>query len=201
MTLTKQQCRELFLNKRISLNPAVHEHQTGLIALHLTEFLSGHTIGWLHTYVAEGFRNEVNTTMIRQIVSTKLPKMGQAPVRWVAPRIIPGSQKMTHYIWDDDTLMVHNRWGIKEPDPILSQSVDAIEVDAVLVPLLGYDRAGHRVGYGGGYYDRFLAECRPDAWKIGLSFFEPVDAIQDINPWDVGLDLCITPSKVYRWKN
>ena len=114
--------------------------------------------------------------------------------------MIPGSRRMIHYLWDEGTLLIHNRWGISEPDPILSQPVEAGEIDAVLVPLLGYDTAGHRVGYGGGYYDRFLAECRPDVIKIGLSFFEPIAAISDVNEWDVRLDCCLTPYTVYTWE-
>ncbi len=173
---------------------------TRLIAEKLTDFLAGRVIGWLHSFVAEGFRNEVNTKLIRQLVSTKLPHMGYPPVRWVAPRIIPGSRRMIHYLWDEDTLLVHNRWGISEPDPISSQPIEVGELDAVLVPLLSYDRSGHRVGYGGGYYDRFLTECRPDVIKIGLSFFEPIDGISDVNEWDVRLDFCISPYSVHQWE-
>lgn len=172
---------------------------TESIARQLIGFLSSGSIGWLHSYVAEGFRNEVNTTLIRHIVNTELPLAGHASVRWVAPRMIPGLHQMTHHLWDDDTLLVHNRWGIPEPDPVLSPAIEPVELDAVLVPLLGYDARGHRVGYGGGYYDRFLAECRPEVIKIGLSFFEPIEAIQDLNEWDVQLNLCITPDKVHQW--
>jgi 5-formyltetrahydrofolate cyclo-ligase len=192
---TKQQCRELFLAKRIAIGPEEHRRLTRRIASQLLEFLQSRPIGWLHSYVSEGFRNEIDTTYIRQLINAALP----VRPRWVAPRMSPGSHQMSHYIWDDDTLLVPNRWGIREPDPVLSQSVDISEIDAMLVPLLGYDGQGHRVGYGGGYYDRLLAECRPDAWKIGLSFFEPVEAIDDTGPWDIKLDLCVTPSKVYRW--
>lgn len=201
MIVNKQQCRELFLARRTAISQAEHQRLTESIARRLLDLLSSGPIGWLHSYVAEGFRNEVNTTLIRQIVNTELPLTGHASVRWVAPRMIPGSHHMTHHLWDDDTLLVHNRWGIPEPDPVLSPTIEPAELDAVLVPLLGYDARGHRVGYGGGYYDRFLAECRPEVIKIGLSFFEPIEAIQDLNEWDVQLDLCITPDEVYRWIN
>ncbi len=193
--LTKQQCRELFLARRMAIEPAEHRRLTGLIAVRLLKFLPSESIGWLHSYVSEGFRNEVDTTYIRKIVNETLP----THPRWVAPRMLPGSRRMAHYLWDDDTLLVPNRWGIKEPDPLLSQPLPVDEFDAVLVPLLGYDQQGHRVGYGGGYYDRFLAECRPDVLKIGLSFFEPVPVITDINEWDVSLSCCVTPTRIYRW--
>ena len=67
----------------------------------------------------------------------------------------------------------------------------------VLVPLLAFDSKGYRVGYGKGFYDRFLKQCRNDCVKIGLSYFEPIDAINDAGEFDVPLDFCITPQKAY----
>ena len=120
---------------------------------------------------------------------------------WVAPRIIPGTKIMQHFVWDDATTFMPNRWGIDEPDPISSQPLATQLIDAVLVPLLAFDKQGYRVGYGGGYYDRFLAGCRPDTMRIGVSFFEPIAAISDVNEWDIPLDLCLTPSTLYRWNS
>ena len=67
----------------------------------------------------------------------------------------------------------------------------------VLVPLLGFDERGHRVGYGKGFYDRFLAECNPKIQKIGLSLFEPVAQIDDTSDFDIPLDACITPNRIW----
>ena len=83
-----------------------------------------------------------------------------------------------------------------------SQPVDGIEVsaediDMVIVPLLAFDTKGYRVGYGKGYYDRFLKNCRTDVIKVGFSYFEPVDTIDDTNIYDVPLDYCITHDKIY----
>jgi 5-formyltetrahydrofolate cyclo-ligase len=65
------------------------------------------------------------------------------------------------------------------------------------MPLLAFDSKGDRVGYGKGYYDRFLAACRKDVLKIGLSYFPPVSSIDDIEIFDKKLDFCITPERVY----
>jgi len=67
----------------------------------------------------------------------------------------------------------------------------------VLVPLLSFDKKGFRVGYGKGFYDRFLMQCKSDCIKIGLSYFDPIDVIDDADEFDVPLDFCITPQKVY----
>ena len=146
----------------------------------------------LHSFI--GTKNEVDTRRIRQILQTK-----RLTLQWAAPRMIPSTKQMENYAWNDETELITNRWGIEEPDPKTSQVIEIQDLDAVLVPLLAFDRRGHRVGYGGGYYDRFLTQCRPDTLKIGLSQFKPVDKIEDTNDWDVKLDICVTPDRIYRW--
>jgi 5-formyltetrahydrofolate cyclo-ligase len=69
-------------------------------------------------------------------------------------------------------------------------------IDVVFVPLLAYDKQGNRVGYGKGFYDKFLSLCKPEVVKIGLSFFEPEDLIDDVFENDVKLDYCVTSERV-----
>ena len=69
-------------------------------------------------------------------------------------------------------------------------------IDVVFVPLLAYDKLGNRVGYGKGFYDKFLSECKPGVVKIGLSFFEPEELIEDLFETDVKLDFCVTSERV-----
>ncbi len=90
-----------------------------------------------------------------------------------------------------------NQYGISEP--INGTIVEPMEIDLVFVPLLAFDENGYRVGYGKGYYDRFLSHCRQDVLKIGFSFFEAEPAIEDIDNYDVPLNLCITPLNVYEF--
>ncbi|RYZ27704.1 MAG: 5-formyltetrahydrofolate cyclo-ligase, partial [Chitinophagaceae bacterium] len=77
------------------------------------------------------------------------------------------------------------------------QQIDPKEIDLVVVPLLTFDKKGYRVGYGKGFYDRFLHQCKKDCIKIGLSYFDPIEAVDDANEFDVTLDFCITPQKAY----
>ena len=67
----------------------------------------------------------------------------------------------------------------------------------VFVPLLAFDKDGYRVGYGMGFYDKFLADTGEDCIKVGFSYFEPIGTIEDRTDFDVPLDLCITPHNVY----
>jgi 5-formyltetrahydrofolate cyclo-ligase len=105
------------------------------------------------------------------------------------------TQELTNYLLTDNTVIKKNTWGIPEP-------VDGIEVydskiDVVFVPLLAFNKKGHRVGYGKGFYDKFLSNCKPDTLKIGLSFYEAEDIIDGIIESDVALNYCVTPNTIY----
>ncbi|MFT4203962.1 MAG: 5-formyltetrahydrofolate cyclo-ligase [Chitinophagaceae bacterium] len=96
---------------------------------------------------------------------------------------------------DDDTAFSMNAWGIEEPQSI--ESIDPKAIDLVFVPLLVFDKKGFRVGYGKGFYDKFLTQCRPDVMKIGFSCFPPVDTISDTDTLDIPLNVGITPDEIY----
>ena len=70
--------------------------------------------------------------------------------------------------------------------------------DLLPLVLVAFDERGYRVGYGKGYYDRFLAKCKPTCFKVGLSFFPPLEMIEDVHEYDVPLDLCIMRDGVWR---
>jgi 5-formyltetrahydrofolate cyclo-ligase len=94
-----------------------------------------------------------------------------------------------------DTIFEANAINILEP--LETRIVDPQEIDLVLVPVLACDTNGNRVGYGKGYYDRYLSRCREDCIKVGISYFEPVDTIDDADGYDVPLNFCITPQQAY----
>lgn len=102
---------------------------------------------------------------------------------------------MEHYLLTDGTKIVKNQYNIPEPSNGIEVPVDKIEV--VFIPLLAYDLKGNRVGYGKGFYDKFLSKCKPQTIKIGLSFFEAEEGIYDVFESDILLDYCVTPIKIY----
>jgi len=69
-------------------------------------------------------------------------------------------------------------------------------LDYIIIPLLGYDTHGNRIGYGKGVYDQILSECTKNCKKIGLSFFEPEQQLP-FEPHDIKLDFCQTPGYLY----
>ena len=101
---------------------------------------------------------------------------------------------MKHFLLTDDTLIKENKMGI--PEPVNGFEVGEDKIDVVFVPLLAFDKLGNRVGYGKGFYDRFLSHCRKDVLKIGLSFFEAESKIPG-HKNDVRLDACQTPERTY----
>jgi 5-formyltetrahydrofolate cyclo-ligase len=91
-----------------------------------------------------------------------------------------------------------DEWGI--PVPQESIKVSPSKVQVIFVPLLAYDRSGHRVGFGKGYYDSYLATLDSSVIKIGLSFFTPEKKISH-ESHDVPLDYCITPENIFTFSN
>lgn len=108
---------------------------------------------------------------------------------------VEGKDLLIAVMVDDETEFVQNQYGI--PEPATGEDVSPSAIDLVIVPLLGFDSRGYRVGYGKGYYDRLLMQCRPDCIKLGFSYFEPVDHIDDISQYDIPLDYCITHQTIY----
>ena len=106
--------------------------------------------------------------------------------------------KMTHYLLTDNTKIKKNAYNI--PEPVDGIEVPSKKMEVVFIPLLGFDKKGNRVGYGKGFYDKFLAECNPNTIKIGLTFFEPEEIILDLNPEDIQLNYCVTPKSVFKFK-
>jgi 5-formyltetrahydrofolate cyclo-ligase len=153
---------------------------------------------WLHLFLPLEKRNEPNTwSIIRWIWGEEMP------LRLAVPVVQPDGKTLKHYELTPDTQLIQNRWGIDEPvpDPNTAPEVFPAMLDAVLVPLLAVDKTGQRVGYGSGFYDRFLAQCRPGTQFIGLNMLNepPVRRITDVLPTDVPLTAYITPGRVWRF--
>ncbi|GAB3854743.1 5-formyltetrahydrofolate cyclo-ligase [Hymenobacter terrigena] len=151
---------------------------------------------WLHLFLPLAKRNEADTwPIIHRIWAEGLA------VSLAGPVVQADGISLRHYELTPTTPLQTNRWGIPEPTAAAETEVPAAAFDAVLVPLLAVDRAGHRVGYGGGFYDRFLAQCRPGTQFIGLNVLDaaPVAAIADVLPTDVPLTAYITPGGVWRF--
>lgn len=194
--MKKAALRKAFLQKRKDADERWLIEKNALIAQNLEKYLHSKALGALHTFLPQLNAREIDTFGIIDMLRKSFPAM-----RIAAPYIIPGTREMEHFLVTPFTHLITNQWRIPEPDPLTSEKILPDSIDIVLVPLLAFDRNGYRVGYGGGYYDRFLPQTRPECIKMGLSLFEEVDEIQDIDAFDIPLDACITPERVYNFRD
>lgn len=144
----------------------------------------------LHVYLSVAAKNEPSTREIIDFVRKSHPH-----ITICIPRANLDGGNIDNVIYEETTQLIENDWGIQEP--LNGEHLAVASIDMALIPLLGFDEKGNRVGYGKGFYDRFLKYGRSDLQKIGLSFFAPVLQIQDSQEFDVPLNQCITPSKTY----
>ena len=95
---------------------------------------------------------------------------------------------------DTPDAFVKGKFDILSPDPEKSRIIPPEEIDVVLVPCVGFDDAGNRLGHGGGYYDRYLPRC-PHATKILVAFeAQRLDAVC-AGEHDVAIDFVVTESR------
>ena len=99
-------------------------------------------------------------------------------------------------IKDPEKDLVPGYYGIPEPDPQKSLRVAAREIDAAVIPGSVFDIHGGRLGYGGGYYDRFLVNDAPQAKRIGLAFEMQVVEQVPVQPHDQPLDILVTEKRI-----
>jgi 5-formyltetrahydrofolate cyclo-ligase len=145
---------------------------------------------YFHIFLPIEAHNEVNTEFILHLLSGKDKEI-------VISKSDFETRNMTHFLLTDNTKIKKNEYNI--PEPVDGIEVPAKKIEVVFIPLLAYDKLGNRVGYGKGFYDKFLSECQPETIKIGLSFFEPEEQITDVFETDVKLDYCVTPNAVFKF--
>ncbi|WP_185867051.1 5-formyltetrahydrofolate cyclo-ligase [Blattabacterium cuenoti] len=101
-------------------------------------------------------------------------------------------------LFHENTILIKKKYGILEPMHKHRISISLIEV--IFIPLLAFDLKGYRIGYGKGFYDRFIPLCKENTIKIGLSFFYPIKRIENIHKKDLLIDIGITPNHIFFFK-
>ena len=186
--MNKAQLRKLYKKKRLSLSTDEVQHKSVQIANNLLQLDIWH-YDYYHLFLPIKKWNEVDTQPIMNILMSKDKNI-------VISRSDFDSIQMINILLEEQTVIKENKYGI--PEPVNGERISDHLMDVVFVPLLITDQEGYRVGYGKGFYDRFLANCRPNVLKIGISFFEPINEIEDVHEMDVTLDMVVTPEKIYR---
>ncbi len=190
--MIKAELRKINLARQKSLSAAEKKQKSRQITDSFFRTFALIEVQYLHCFTAIEKHNEIDTSLIFERVRREFPRL-----QMLVPRVNFGGGKIESVKITRETKLEKNIWQIDEP--IAGEIIEARKIDAVLVPLLGFDEKGFRAGYGKGFYDKFLKICRADCLKIGLSYFAPIEKISDVENFDVKLDFCLTPEKVWQF--
>lgn len=186
MNKTKAQLRRFYKEKRAQLSPEAIEEYSLQIANEALK-LPVWDKTYYHVFLPITDKKEVNTEYLLHILHGKDKSV-------ILSKASFEMGEMKHILLQENTVLKTTTYGITEPVSGIEVSEKQLEV--IFVPLLAFDVKGNRIGYGKGFYDRFLSKCNPNAVFIGLSFFEPEEEI--VNEYiDIPLHFCITPLKTY----
>lgn len=192
--MTKAELRKIYLAKQRALSPEERSDRSRKIAELFFQIFDLSRITVLHTFLPIEKFKEVDTRFIVERIWRDNPQ-----IEIVVPRVDFEANEITSVKYGLGIEVVRNTWDIDEPTH--DEFVMPEDIDAVLVPGVYFDPDGHRVGYGKGFYDRFLRRCRPDCKKVGLSYSEPTETIDDVHDGDVRLDFIITPDRLCSSQN
>ena len=189
ITADKTFLRSHYKKKRLSLTKQEVDHLSQRVCKQLDK-LSIWRLKHYHIFISISKYNELDTSSIINKLKSKQKII-------IVPKI--SNNELVHVAINDETEFSLNEYGIKEPNNGNHFIIE--NLDIIFIPLLAFDIEGNRVGYGKGYYDRFLKLTNNSTLKIGLSFFDPITKIQDIDDNDVKLDYCVTPKQIHKFNN
>lgn len=184
--MNKQELRQKYKALRQQLSETQVEDYSMDIANQLLK-LNIWDYSTYHVFLTIENQREINTDYILNILAGKDKNI-------VISKSNFEDYSMRHYLLTDNTKIKKNHYNI--PEPVDGIEIQPSQLDVVFVPLLAFDMAGNRIGYGKGFYDRFLANCKPETLKIGLSFFEAESEPFETSADDIKLDYCVTPNAV-----
>lgn len=190
--MTKSALRKYYADKRLSLSAAQRTKLDDLLLIQLQQLDIPPHVHTVLSYWPIAEKGEMNTFLFTDFMAFRMPGMQLAfPVSDFR------DHSMKAMVVNDDSSFKRNSYGIGEPvDGIYAAPSD---IDLVIVPLLAFDEKGYRLGYGKGFYDRYLSRCHPRVIRLGFSYFPPEAALPGVDQFDVPLSVCITPDEIYEF--
>lgn len=181
----KQELRNEVLERRKSYSEGDWRFKSETILAKLLNSDSYKNANTIHTYVSMNERREVWTDpLIKQILEDD--KQAAVPV------VNFSEGTLSHSLIHSLDELEANQWGVREPD--ILRPIDISEFDLIVVPMAAADRQCNRLGYGKGYYDRFLEQTQ--AFKTGLIFQDFLFDEIPVEEFDIKLDMIITEEEV-----
>jgi len=187
--MLKKEARELYKGKRKELSDLERVRLDDLMLIQFQR-MELPPIRYVLSFWPIEENHEPNVNLFNNFLEFKNPA-----IKFMYPRCDFDKGEIEAIEISADTAFQKNSWNIHEPmDGIIT---DPNLTDMVFVPLLMFDKKGYRVGYGKGFYDKYLQRCRVDCLKVGFCYFEPISAIEDTHEFDVPLNVCFTPNSIY----
>lgn len=185
--MDKQTLRKTYLQKRMTLSDGAFALKNEGLLNQIKSWWAHQPAGPVHIFLPiRKFREADTWPLIRWCWAGKTR---------VITSITDTRSNALHHVWlDAQTPLVENKWGIPEPAEI--RPADPSQCSAVFVPLIVFDLELNRIGYGKGYYDKFLSTLPPGVKKVGLSLAPPLDLIPYAEPHDIKVDAVIWPGGI-----
>jgi 5-formyltetrahydrofolate cyclo-ligase len=188
--MTKEELRKVYIQKRSTLSDSEYVALNDELCTVFFKNVDLAGIKILHSFLPIERQKEPNTHQIIKQIMERCQDL-----RIAIPRVNNMTQSLESILLDPSTVLKNSGWGIPEPET--GVLVDPFEIGMVLVPMLIFDKRGHRVGYGKGFYDKFLTLTNQRCKRVGICLFDPVNRIDNIMGYDEPLDQCITPGGSY----
>jgi 5-formyltetrahydrofolate cyclo-ligase len=190
--MTKSELRKDLLKQRMALAEALVLEKSAAILGRITALEEYRRAGVVMAYV--DFRNEVRTgALIENCLAAG--KRVTVPITDVVNKLLTPSEILNY---PEDLLP--GAWGILEPAPGCVRPVDPGKLDMVIVPGVAFDLNGDRLGYGGGFYDRFLPRTRPDTIFVAPAFELQIKENVYPGSHDCPVHILVTEERVVRFK-
>ncbi|WP_025141726.1 5-formyltetrahydrofolate cyclo-ligase [Pedobacter jeongneungensis] len=186
--MLKAAIRKQTLKERLLLNDSTYQELNKSL-LKQFKTLDFSQIKTLHIFLPITEKKEPNTFLLIEWLNKT-----HSEIKIIVPKADFETALMTHHEYLGEEDLQKNLYNILEPQ---KGNLHEGEIDMVIIPLLAFDEQGYRVGYGKGFYDRFLQNI--NAQKIGLSLHPAIEKIDDVNEHDIKLDFCITPTEIIKF--
>ncbi len=187
--MNKKELRKIFSQKRLALSEAEYLQLSHRLCEMFFASIDLSFVKVVHIFIPIAKNREPDTWLIIDRIRREFPH-----IRLSIPRVNQTEATLENFFLEGLHQLKPNVWGI--PEPTQGVPTPSEKIDMVIMPMLAFDQEGQRVGYGKGFYDKLLAGCRADCKRVGLSFFDGMDHIDDVQSHDQPMHLVVTPTQV-----
>ncbi len=185
---TKSELRKEFLQKRREIPSEIKEQWDARIFENLQRFSPLRDARCIMTYVS--FNKEVDTRRLIEFLLSHGKRVAIPQTDPTAHTIAPGE------IFNLEEDICPGPFKIPEPPVERFRLVDIREIQIHIVPGIVFDLRGHRLGYSGGFYDRFLATVPENVPTVGLAFESQIVDFLPIDPWDINVKFIVSEKRI-----